>query len=392
MMRHKQPTWAVMDEVSNFIRYLMWMPDEYADAMSLILAVSHARDAFTSVPLALVTSDKPKTGKTTLGVKVPLMLAERAFKVNKATTEPAMMMSFTDSEGTPNWVVDDSGQLFGRAGRSGMQSKAYGIMIDAYTDLATVKMSVNAVSTDYPAYMVCFINGLNNAVPSDLRTRCVEFRLRMKPPEIRMPNASSPAVRNEAEDLKEALHGWARASVRQMREYMNDGVLHVHRLLTDRLMEIWGPMFAVADAAGGDWPQRCMEAFLLMGLDSAERPAVFGYQQALLDTAKVVAAAKTPPTVIFTAELVPALRALPEGDRYRDADNDYLVKNLLLRALGKAENRTGRSMAGQKVQGLGWSSAPVLEAAAALRDQLYPVPEPAGPSPVQQALTLTAVR
>jgi hypothetical protein len=392
MSSHKQPAWAVLDEISNFIRYLMWMPDEYADAMAAVLAVSHARDAFTSVPFALVTARKPKTGKTTLGVKVPLMLADLPFKVSKAVTEPAMMASFTDAEGTPNFVVDDAGKIFGESGMNGRGTKLYGILVDAYLDIATVSMSVNRVKSEYPAFMVCFLNGLNNAVPDDVRTRCVEFPLNVKPPEIRMPTASSPAVRNEGRDLKEALHGWARANVRRMREYMNDGVLNVHPLLTDRLMEIWGPLFAVADAAGGEWPQRIMEAFLLMGLDAAERPAVFGYQQALLDTAKVVAAAKALPTVIFAAELVPALRALPEGDRYRDADNDYLVSNLLPRALGKPENRTGRTMTGQRMQGLGWTASPVLEAAAELREQLFPAPEPRGPSTVQQALTLTAVR
>jgi hypothetical protein len=392
MIRHKQPAWAVLDEVSTFVKYLMWMPDEFADAMSLILAVSHARDAFTSVPQSLVTALKPKTGKTTLGMKIPLMLADLPFKVTKATTEPAMMASFTDAEGTPNFVVDDAGKIFGESGMNGRGTKLYGILADAYLDFATVSMSVNRVKSEYPAFMTCFLNGLNNAVPDDIRTRCVEFRIKPKPPEIRMPNASSPAVRREAEDLKEALHGWARSNIRRMREFMNDGVLNVHPLLTDRLMEIWGPMFAVADAAGGDWPQRIMEAFLLMGLDAAERPAVFGYQQALLDTAKVINAAKVPPTVIFAAELVPALRALPEGDRYRDADNGYLMKNLLPRALGAAENLTGRSMSGQRVKGAGWATPPVLETAAALRDQLFPVPEPAGPSAVQQALTLTAVR
>jgi len=392
MRKHSQPSWAVLDEISKFISYLMWMPAEYADAMTLILAVSHARDAFTSVPFALVTAEKPLTGKTTLGVKVPLMLADLPFKVGKATTEPAMMASFTDAEGTPNFVVDDAGKVFGDSGMNGRGTKLYGILVDAYLDIATVTMSVNRVKSEYPAFMVCFLNGLSNAVPDDVRTRCVPFRLNVKPPEIRMPNASSPAVRNEGKDLKEALHGWARANVRQMREFMTDGVLNVHPLLTDRLMETWGPMAAAAYAAGGEWPQRFTEAFLLMGLDAAERPAVFGYQQALLDTAKVITAQRVPPAVVFAAELVPALRALPEGDRYRDADNDYLVKNLLPRALGAAENLTGRSMAGQRVKGLGWTTPPVLEAAAGLRDQLFPAPEPAGPSAVQQALTLTAVR
>lgn len=381
-----QPNPAVLNAVRGFVKGLWWGPDEYLDAITLMLAVTHVKDYFTSVPFALITSGKPKTGKTTLSTHIPLLLADSPWEINSLTTEPAIRAKFNDRVPPSAVCVPDASKIFGESGMNGRTAKAYQLLVAGYLRNGKIEVSVNRVSTQLPAYFVAFIDGLNNAVPGDLATRAIHFKVNPKPSNIRLRDALSIPVSKEAEPLKKALHRWATSSRREMQAFMLSGVTRVHPLLVDRTMQIWGPVFAVAHAAGGGWPQRCMAAFLEMALDENDKPVVLVGQKALLDTAKILS--RTGATRIFTADLLPALRDLPGDDFYTEVDDDYLVEDLLPRALGPSREMRGASLDGDVVTGMGRMAAVILRKAAELLEELEPEREQAGPSAVERELTL----
>src|ERR1700721_289878 len=108
--------------------------------MTMVLAVSHARDAFTAAPLVLVTSEGPASGKTTLGTNIPLLLAFNAWKINRLTTIDAMRSKYLERI-RPNPVVDDVGKVFGDTGMNGKLSWVYTLLTDCYTEDGTVEVS-----------------------------------------------------------------------------------------------------------------------------------------------------------------------------------------------------------------------------------------------------------
>jgi hypothetical protein len=384
-MSRRSPDFA-LNAVRGFTGTLMWAPDDYLDALTLILAVSHAKDAFDSVPYVLATSKEPKVGKSTLTKDIPLLLASRPWRVSRNTTTDALRNRFLDREPPDVLLLDDASKIFAESGTRGTTSPLYQLAVDGYVKNATVSVSRNGQALDLPAYVMLFMNGLRNAVPNDLATRAIQFKLSPKPPEIRMRSALSAATAKEAGPLKEELHRWAASHKKEMQDFLLSDVNRVHPKLTDRLMQIWGPLFAVAHVAGGTWPRRCLEAFLSMGLDEGEKPVVQRDEQALLDTAKIIMDAGA--DRIFTANLVPALRALP-SDFYREVDDHYLVEDLLPRALGPSQEMRGRALDGRRVTGVGRLAGPILVAAADLRDELYPAPADRGPDRVQRELQLT---
>jgi hypothetical protein len=211
-----------------------------------------------------------------------------------------------------------------------------------------------------------------------------------KPPKLRLQNALSPAVRLEADDLREALHGWSRANAESMGKFMLDGVLRVHPLLTDRRLQLWGPLFAVASAAGGAWPGKCMDAFRLLALDASEKPQLLTFQRCLLDVAGIIMA--TGAERLFTSDVITALRDLPDGENYRKMDSNYLVQTLLPKALGPSADMRGITLAGQDVHGKARYAAQILEAAASLREELYGPDEEQPPDATQLELALVAAR
>lgn len=381
---------AVLLRVRAFIDSMFWGPEEYSDAMTLILAFTHVMEYFDTAPYVLVTSRDPKVGKSTLSKNIPFLLADRPWRVSANTTTDALRNKFLDRERPKVLLMDDASKFYGEGGTARKTAPLYQMSVDGYENNATVSVSRGGVSRDLPAYIMLFMNGLNNAVPDDLATRAVQFRLRPKPESVRLKlSALSPEAAKEAEPLKRALHQRTNAKRKEMQLFLRSQGHRIHPLLNDRLMQVWGGLFAVAHAAGGSWPRRCLSAFLSMALDEGNEPVLFSDQRVLLDAAKL--AVKTGTRVLFTADLVPALRNLPSGF-YDDLGDSYLVGQLLPAALGAPDPRLrGKSLDGRLVTGQGWLAAPVLRAAADLEEELYPETADRAPDPVEQALTLTEV-
>jgi hypothetical protein len=391
------PPDTVLNAVSGFIRKLFWGPEEYNHAVTLLLAAGHVKNAFPAIPYVLATSKDPGVGKSTLTKDIPMLLGSRPWRVSRNTTTDALRNRFLDQQPPDLMLLDDAGKIFGADGMRAGTTPLYQLAIDGYVRNATVSVSRGGVTQDLPAYAQWWMNGLGpNVVPKDLRSRAVHFALTPKPGMIKLRDALSPEVAAEAAPLKKNLQQWAAYEKARMQEFTRDVAPGLHPRLADRLLQLWAPLFAVAHAAQGAWPQRCMSAFRLMALDASERPEPTLQQQVLLDTAKVLMMIEFPdgtfPDRVFTADLVPALRDLPAGQVYRDLPTRHLVEVLLPEVLGPAERMTGRALDGEEMTGWGRMAIPVLNAAASLRELLDPPPAPSEPAQWQDEMQLAKAR
>jgi len=79
---------------------------------------------------------------------------------------------------------------------------------------------------------------------------------------------------------------------------------------------------------------------------------------------------------IFTSDLLAALRELPDGQYYRDVEDEGLVDELFPDALGEDKRITATALyganAGRRGQSAGYDAVPILEAAADLKGALRP--------------------
>lgn len=376
-MANSLPDDYVPNKARSFISSLVYARDEYLDTLTMMLLLSHARDAVTTVPHLLATSNTPASGKTTVARDVPLLLAFNPWKVGKLTTEPALRNKYLERI-RPNPVADDIGKIFGDGGTNGRTSMIYALLIDCYREDGTVSVSRNGSTQELPSYGMAFMNGLKNAVPNDLFTRSIWFQMEEAPTGLELRDALDSSVRAYAKNLRDAMHSWAGSRAPLFTEFMRGGVRFVHPALEKRKRQIWGPVFAVAHAAGGDWPRRIFDAFVSIALDASERPVPLPEQRCLLDTADLLL--RHGYDRLFAADLLAMLRALPQGHYYREADDVHLLRSLFPEALGASKVITATAMTGpnegQRGRAKGWDAAPVLEAAADLRDMLFPPVEP----------------
>jgi hypothetical protein len=372
-MPNTLPSDYLPNKILAFIDRLVYAPDEYKRALTMMLAVSHVRDAFTTVPHLLATAEKPATGKSTIATDIPMLLAFTPWKIGKMTTEPALRNRYLERV-RPNPVADDIGKIFGDNGTNGRSSMIYALLIDCYRKDGMVSVSRNGVNQDLPSFGMAFMNGLKNAVPGDLFTRAIWFQMKEAPEGLQLRDALEDSVRADAEVLKEALHSWASARQEQMKQFMRGPVRFVHPKLEKRRRQKWGPVFAAAEAAGGMWPRWIYDAFVMIELDAGEKPELVPEQFTLLDTADLIMSRNL--ESVFMSDLMVMLRNKPTGDYYRKVEDTHLTREIMPGALGQAKTIATVALTGEHKgqfgKSKGWDAAPILRAAADLREMVFP--------------------
>jgi hypothetical protein len=380
------PQYVVLDALRKSIASMAYASDPVLDAEALQIAVGHAGpETFVTRGHFLVRAKQPKTGKTTIAGHVPALFVHNPWKVSKKTTDPAIMHKFLDVE-PPTWIVDDAGKIFGDAGNNGKTSTIYSVLIDGYINDAIVSMSRNSVTQDVPAYVQAFINGLHSAVPSDLVTRCIRVNAVPRPPQVRLRSALHPDAKVEAAQLRKVLHVWVSTHKKDMAWFALNRVEGLHPKLFDRAAQIWGPLFAVANSAGGDWPARCMSAFIQLELDESDQPLVVPEQQLVLDVASVLERSHV--QRMFAVDVAEQLRLMPESI-YGEV-SDRRLDEMLDGVLGVPSTIQARSMAGVNAKGEGWIAAPIFKNAREIRTMMYPepvTPNVVDPSKARRTLT-----
>ena len=375
-------TTQARDYIPNKIRDweagLVYARDEYLDVHVMQLAVTHIATndddgPFTTVGHCLGTGPKG-SGKSTLFTDIPRMLAFNPFSWSKDDTEPALQHAFDQRERVGGLVLDDVGKIFGDSGNAGKLSKVYSFIIKGYRRGATTQMSRNQVTVGTPCFTTVFMNGLEKAVPDDAWDRSIHYKnFRKAPSGYKLRDALSAKVHAEGELLKEALHSWATGAREFCIKFMQHDVHRIHPLLEGRRLQKWGPSFALAYYAGGEWPRRIFDAFLLMELDSGSRPSPVPEQKLLMDVGNVLERRRV--RAIHTSDLIVALRELPESGLYKKS-SDAEMKDMLFETLGESKSVKAVALYGphkdQEGTAKGWQALPIIKAAIELHDMLYP--------------------
>jgi hypothetical protein len=103
---------------------------------------------------------------------------------------------------------------------------------------------------ELPAYCAVALAGLGN-LPDTILTRSVVIRMRRRAPAEKVEPWRRKLHAAEGQRLREKLAAWAQDAALRAPEnpIMPEGV-------SDRPADVWEPLLAVAEAAGGTWPER----------------------------------------------------------------------------------------------------------------------------------------
>jgi hypothetical protein len=353
----------ILDDDRAFAASILYATDEQLDALTLACAVSHTLDSFSTAPELLFTSPEKESGKTT-AQDIVLMLANNAWSADP--TSYALRAKFNEPE-KPTIIIDEVSDIFGRSGLRGGSNPLGKILRICYRRTATLSMAVDRVAEEVSCYCMAVMGGLKTAVPEDIRSRCIVFQMRPLPSSVRgLRDSQDDDTLAIGKIHSQRLHQWARGSEDEIRKAFRD-IRRPHPKFSARRAQIWGPLYAVALAAGGDWPERCLAAFRAMALDASDVPVLSPPQMILRDTAALMSADGSPK--LFAASVAGHLRGLPDRDLYENLTDRGLAQ-LMTEALGPSQ-----SMDIGDARARGWHARPVLAAWKRLEAQLEPAPD-----------------
>lgn len=251
-----------LDDVETFLGRFIVYPSEHARiAHALWIAHTHLMDRWESTPRIAIISPEPASGKSrVLEVTEPLVPRP----VHAVNTTPAYLFrKVSDPEGAPTILYDEIDTVFGPKAKDNEEVR--GMLNAGHRRGATAGRCVvkgRTIETEeLPAYCAVALAGLND-LPDTIMSRSVIIRMRRRAPGELVEPWRGRLCRPEAEKLRAALADWAAGTAHKLAwPEMPDGI-------TDRAADVWEALLAVADLAGGDWPDRARVAAVALVADS----------------------------------------------------------------------------------------------------------------------------
>ncbi|MFI1865823.1 DUF3631 domain-containing protein [Streptomyces jumonjinensis] len=324
---------ALLSEVEAFHRRFNVFPGESAYvAVVLWNAHTHLIDAFESTPRLAFLSPEPGSGKTR-GLEICGTLVPHPMVAVNASPAALFRAVSGLNSGRPTILFDEIDTVFGPKAKDNEELR--GLLNAGHRRTGVSYRCVGDGGQQtvqaFPSYAAVAVAGLG-WLPDTILTRSVIIRLRRRAPNEHVEAFRSRLHEPEGHALRDRLAAWAdtvRDRIEGAFPEMPDGV-------SDRPADVWEPLIAIADAAGGDWPARARVACVeLVAAATAGDKASLGIRL-LADLRDVFSGADRMPT----AQILAGLNAMDEAP-WADMGGKPLDSRQLAKRLGEyvtAEN------------------------------------------------------
>ncbi|MFI2453630.1 DUF3631 domain-containing protein [Streptomyces sp. NPDC019539] len=318
---------ALLGEVEAFHRRFNVFPTEAAYvAVTLWDAHAHLLDCFDSTPRLAFLSPEPGSGKSRALEIVETLVPRAEATVNASPN--ALFRLVEAAEGRPTLLFDEIDTVFGP--KAGDNEPVRGFLNSGYRRIGTMLRCVgdgaNQSVQRFSSFCAVAMAGLGS-LPDTILTRSVIIRMRKRAPNEHVEPYRLRLNEKEGHALRDQLARWADS----VRDQVADSWPELPEGVTDRPADVWEPLLAVAEAAGGDWPRRARAACLELvnaAHDNDESSLGIRLLTDLRD--KVFCGADRMPTAVIL-EMLLALDDAP----WADVDDRPLNSRMLSKLLGQ---------------------------------------------------------
>ncbi|GHF74247.1 DUF3631 domain-containing protein [Amycolatopsis bartoniae] len=297
----------VLDRVRDFVARFNVFPSEHcAPMLALWYAHTHAADHFYVTPRLILSSVEPGSGKTRV-LEVAQFLVRAPEMTFSATTAALFRMV---SEGPITILFDEVDTIF--TAKGGNNEDLRGLLNAGYKRGATVARCVGDAKAmkvqRFPVFAPAALAGIAGNMPDTVTTRAITVHMKRRRQDEEVEEFWEEEVEAEAAPLRDALAAWVESvmdKISRGRPAMPPGV-------RDRSAEIWRPLIAIADAAGGHWPDTARAACAhFVEVSNADRNGGGQRLQLLADLRDLYTARDT--DKLTTDEILGALHQLDES-------------------------------------------------------------------------------
>ena len=264
---------AILADVHRYVGRFVAYPSEHARVAHVLwIAHAHLMDAWDSTPRIAFLSPEPGSGKSR-ALEVTSPLVPRAV-VAVNTTPAYLFRKVADEAGRPTILYDEIDTVFGPKAKDNEEIR--GLLNAGHRKGAVAGRCVvrgkQVFTEEIPAYSAVALAGLGG-LPDTILSRAVVIRMRRRAQSEHV-EPYRPRL-NESEGLRigERLGVWSASVENSIRLPDPEGF---PAGVEDRDADVWEALLAVADAAGGDWPQRAREAAVALVAESKQTTPSLG--------------------------------------------------------------------------------------------------------------------
>jgi Protein of unknown function (DUF3631) len=249
---------ALLSDVQTFVRRFCAFPDQHAlAAVTVWAAHAHMVQHFHTTPRLALLSPEVGSGKTRVLEVLDLLVPQSMFCLSAS---PAAIFR-TLSKDPITLLVDECDTIFTRRGKDDSNEDLRALLNAGYKRGATIPRCVGPKHDvqNFAVFCATVLAGLGD-LPDTIMSRSVIIRMRRRAPGEHIEPFRTREHAAEGHALRERIARWAALVGPRAGDAwptLPDGIV-------DRPAEIWEPLLAAADAAGGDWPQIARDACIEM--------------------------------------------------------------------------------------------------------------------------------
>ncbi|WP_095012690.1 DUF3631 domain-containing protein [Tsuneonella mangrovi] len=331
----------LLDEVHGFYcRFVAFPSPHAAVACTLWVAHTHVMDAWESTPRLAFLSPEPGSGKSRALEITELLVPRPVAAIN--VTPAYLFRKVADPEGRPTILHDEVDTVFGPKVRRDVE-ETRGLLNAGHRKGAVTgrcRVVGKTVETEeIEAYCAVALAGLGD-LPDTVASRAVIIPMRRRAPDERVESFRRRDHGSAGQTLGQRLTEWTSKIAEQLaraRPLMPEGV-------EDRAADVWEPLIAIADAAGGEWPRLARDAASYFVAEARETPATLGVR--LLSDIRAAFGESEQMTTSDLLYVLNDLEEAPWGDlRGKPVDSRRLARMLKPYGASPRDIRTERSVA-----------------------------------------------
>lgn len=300
------PGHEILNQVCDFISRFNAFPSRHcAPMLALWYAHTWAAEHFYATPRLVLSSAEPASGKTRV-----LEVARHFTQAPEMTAGgSAAALVRMVAAGPITVLMDEVDTVFAQGGAGNEDVRS--MLNLGYKRSATVPKcrgdAAVGISVDrLPIFAPTALAGLAGCLPDTITTRAITVHMRKRRHDEHAESYRERRVEREAEPIRDALAAW----ISGIGEQLGEAEPEMPPGVADRPAETWEPLLAIADAAGGDWPNNGRAACSHFVFDSQKAAPSLGVQL-LADLRALFTAAST--DRMHTTDIMRLLLAMDDG-------------------------------------------------------------------------------
>ncbi len=296
---------ALLDDLAEYLRrYIVFPMPQQADAVALWIAHTFVYELFDTSPYLAVTSPEKRCGKSRVFEVLELVVRDPW----RAVTPSAAVVHRKIDWDRPTLLLDETDAVFGATGRQTSEtSEALRAIINAGNRRGATVDRCAGPSHDrldtFNIFSPKAFAGIGAALPDTVTDRSIVIRMARKAPGESCERFRERKVRPIGHELRDRLRRWATAVELSEEPELPDE-------LDDRAQDSWEALLAIADAAGGSWPEKARRTALVLSAGRTDLAESLGVRL-LADIRAVFNAGVV--DKIWTVDLIARLSELDES-------------------------------------------------------------------------------